>query len=68
MEQAPTTDELLTEFSEENPDTRGSNEAPRDRNHDLADDEIDYDPISGLPVMSAVPVSLSVPSKYAHGQ
>lgn len=34
----------------------------------LLDDEIDYDPISGLPLMSAVPVSVSVPSKYAHGQ
>jgi len=34
----------------------------------LLDDEIDYDPISGLPVMSAVPVSVSVPGKCAHGR
>jgi anaerobic selenocysteine-containing dehydrogenase len=32
----------------------------------LIDDEIDYDPISGLPVMSAVPVSVSVPGSKAH--
>jgi anaerobic selenocysteine-containing dehydrogenase len=28
----------------------------------LLDDETEYDPISGLPVMSAVPVSVSVPN------
>jgi anaerobic selenocysteine-containing dehydrogenase len=32
----------------------------------LIDDEIDYDPISGLPVMSAVPVNVSVPGLTAH--
>jgi anaerobic selenocysteine-containing dehydrogenase len=32
----------------------------------LIDDEVEFDPVSGLPVMSAVPVSVSVPSRYAH--
>ncbi len=46
----------------------GSTDHPGTSTAALLDDEIDYDPISGLPVMSAVPVSVSVPSKYAHGQ
>ena len=33
----------------------------------LLDDEVDFDPISGLPVMSAVPVSVSVPAISASG-
>ena len=33
----------------------------------LLDDEIEYDPISGLPVMSAVPVSVSAAERQAHG-
>lgn len=32
----------------------------------LLDDEVDYDPISGLPVMSAVPVSVTVLDEPAH--
>jgi anaerobic selenocysteine-containing dehydrogenase len=34
----------------------------------LLDDEIDYDPFSGLPVMSAVPVSVSLYAKCAREQ
>ncbi len=34
----------------------------------LLNDEIDYDSLSGLPVMSAVPVSVSAPAKCAHEQ
>jgi anaerobic selenocysteine-containing dehydrogenase len=33
----------------------------------LLNDEIEYDPISGLPVMSAVPVSVSVATGQAPG-
>lgn len=34
----------------------------------LLDDEVDYDPISGLPLMSAVPVSVRSCAKYAREQ
>ena len=45
----------------------GSGKHPGTSTSALLDDEIEYDPISGLPVMSAVPISVTAVDRQTHG-